>query len=70
MWHLQLSPKALEGVFRTLREQVADTPSWQDIQAARIVIERFIFPHAHVEKAALYPDVQSVIVIPPTGPQR
>jgi DNA invertase Pin-like site-specific DNA recombinase len=40
--HLQLSPEALEEVFHTWREQVADTLGWQDIQAARIIIERFI----------------------------
>jgi len=40
--HLQLSPEALEEVFNTWREQVADTLGRQDIQAARIIIERFI----------------------------
>jgi len=40
--HLQLSPEALEEVFHAWREQMADTLGRQDIQAARIMIERFI----------------------------
>jgi len=40
--HLQLSPEALEEVFHAWREQMTDMLSRQDIQAARIVIERFI----------------------------
>lgn len=40
--HLQLSPEALEEVFHTWQEQMADTLGRQDIQAARIMIERFI----------------------------
>ena len=41
-WHLQLSPEALDEVFHTWRKQMADTLGRQDIQAARIMIERFI----------------------------
>jgi DNA invertase Pin-like site-specific DNA recombinase len=40
--HLQLSPEALEEVFHAWREQMTDTLGRQDIQAARIMIERFI----------------------------
>jgi site-specific DNA recombinase len=41
--HLQLSPEALEEVFTTWHEQVTDSLGRQDIQAARVLIERFIF---------------------------
>ncbi|MEW6093081.1 MAG: recombinase family protein [Chloroflexota bacterium] len=40
--HLQLSPEALDEVFHAWREQMTDTLGRQDIQAARIMIERFI----------------------------
>ncbi len=40
--HLQLSPEALEEVFHAWREQMTDMLGRQDIQAARIIIERFI----------------------------
>ena len=40
--HLQLSPEALEAVFAAWQERVTDSLGRQDIQAARILIERFI----------------------------
>jgi len=40
--HFQLSPEVLEEVFHAWREQMTDTLGRQDIQAARIMIERFI----------------------------
>jgi len=40
--HLQLSSEALEEVFHAWRKEMAVTLARQDIQAARIMIERFI----------------------------
>jgi len=40
--HFQLSPEALDEVFIAWREQMVDTLGRQEIQAARIMIERFI----------------------------
>jgi hypothetical protein len=40
--HIQLHPEALEEVFHAWRDQMADTLGLQDIQAARIIIKRFI----------------------------
>ena len=40
--HIQLSPEALEEVFKAWREQITESLGRQDIQAARILIERFI----------------------------
>jgi hypothetical protein len=40
--HLQLSSEALEEVFNAWRKQMADTLGRQDIQAARLLIEKFI----------------------------
>jgi DNA invertase Pin-like site-specific DNA recombinase len=41
--HIQLSPEALEEVFTAWRGQVADSLGRQDLHAARVLIERFIF---------------------------
>jgi len=40
--HIQLSPEAPEEIFTAWREQVAESLGRQDIQAARVLIERFI----------------------------
>ena len=40
--HIQLSPEALEEVFKALREQITECLGRQDIQAARVLIERVI----------------------------
>jgi hypothetical protein len=40
--HIRLSPEALEEVFKAWREQITESLGRQDIQAARVLIERFI----------------------------
>jgi hypothetical protein len=40
--HLQLSSEALEEVFNAWRKQMTDMLGRQDIQAARLLIEKFI----------------------------